>query len=82
MKAVPRFHPAAGTDLVSGDGSACTTCGHLACVCGFRARHAADCKFLLAAAGPIGIACDDHGRDCCPVCDPCTCEAFGQKAAS
>jgi len=47
-----------------------------------RARHAADCKFLLAAAGPIGIACDDHGRDCCAVCDPCTCEAFGQKAAS
>lgn len=51
---------------------ACETCGHFACVCATKRRHAEDCKFRRAAAGPVGIECD-HGRDVCPECDPCTC---------
>lgn len=51
---------------------ACPTCGHFACVCGIRRVHADDCKFLRAATCPVGITCE-HGRDTCPICDPCTC---------
>jgi hypothetical protein len=47
-------------------------CGHIVCVCSLRSRHAPGCKFMLAATGPIGIACE-HNRDVCPICDPCTC---------
>lgn len=48
------------------------TCGHIACVCNIKARHKPDCKFLIAATGPIGIECE-HGSDVCPICDPCEC---------
>lgn len=63
-------------DLTQQDDSriGCRRCGHLACVCAIRRRHAADCKFRIAAAGAVGIECP-HGRDCCPECDPCTCGA-------
>lgn len=50
----------------------CETCGHLACVCGIRREHDEECKFRIAATGSVGIECS-HGRDVCPVCDPCTC---------
>lgn len=55
-------------------GNACTRCGHFACVCEIRQKHAPACKFRTAAACPIGLACE-HGRDVCPECDPCTCGA-------
>lgn len=35
-------------------------------------KHKAGCKFLRAATCAIGIECD-HGRDVCPICDPCEC---------
>lgn len=50
----------------------CPVCDHLACVCSVRAGHVENCKFRIAAAGAVGIECD-HGRDVCPICDPCTC---------
>lgn len=50
----------------------CTTCGHLACVCDILAAHVEGCRFRLAATCAIPIECD-HGRDVCPICDPCTC---------
>lgn len=71
-----RFHPA----LKPGDyppnptGTSCGTCGHFACVCVIRLRHKADCRFRIAATGCVGIECK-HGRDCCSICDPCTCGA-------
>lgn len=34
--------------------------------------HQATCKFRRAATCAVGIECE-HGRDCCPICDPCTC---------
>lgn len=51
----------------------CDTCGHIACVCAIRAHHQEDCRFRIAAAGSVGIACE-HERDVCPICDPCTCK--------
>lgn len=36
------------------------------------AYHEEDCRFRAAAAGAIGVECE-HGYDCCPICDPCTC---------
>ena len=50
----------------------CQACGMLACICPSTARHKPDCQFLRALACPVGIECD-HGRDVCPVCDPCSC---------
>ena len=52
----------------------CPKCGHLSCVCAVNRNHKADCPFRRAVTVPIGIECE-HGRDVCPVCDPCTCEA-------
>ena len=66
-----RFHGAAMTTLSS---IGCDICGHLACVCGIVANHDELCMFRIAAAGPVGIPCV-HGRECCPICDPCTCES-------
>jgi hypothetical protein len=48
-------------------------CGMIACVCNLLKRHQESCLFRTAAAGPVGIPCE-HGRDCCPTCDPCVCE--------
>ena len=47
--------------------------GHLACVCAVNRNHKTYCPFRRAVTVPIGIECE-HGRDVCPVCDPCTCE--------
>lgn len=33
-------------------------------------KHAADCRFYIAATLQFGIECD-HGYDVCPQCDPC-----------
>lgn len=52
----------------------CEKCGMLACVCSLEARHAADCRFRVAAACAVGVECE-HGYDVCPTCDPCTCSA-------
>lgn len=48
------------------------TCGFISCVCEIRDTHADGCKFRAAALCSIGIECE-HGRDVCPICDPCTC---------
>lgn len=62
-------------------GAGCPTCGHLACVCGMTAAHDRDCKFRFASTCAIPIACEPHGRDTCPECDPCTCGAgWGEGA--
>lgn len=47
------------------------------CVCGFRKCVVANhpdpkCKFRRSILCRIGIECE-HGYDCCPTCDPCTC---------
>ena len=36
-------------------------------------KHQADCKWHLAATCPVAVACDEHGHDVCPKCDPCNC---------
>ncbi len=51
----------------------CKTCKHIACVCNIQKNHGEACRFRIAATCPAGIACD-HGRDVCPICDPCTCK--------
>lgn len=48
------------------------TCGQLSCVCNVISNHHPECKFRRATAGSVPIECD-HGRDVCPICDPCTC---------
>lgn len=52
----------------------CAQCHHFACVCVTQRRHDEKCKFRISATCPVGIACE-HGRDTCPICDPCTCGA-------
>ena len=68
-----------GTQRVS-EIVACHTCQRFSCICVARSRHAADCRFLISASCPVGIECDEHGRDVCPKCDACTCGA-GVSAA-
>lgn len=41
-------------------------------------NHVPECKFRIAASGPIAIECE-HGYDCCPKCDPCTCPKEEEK---
>lgn len=53
----------------------CGTCGFFSCVCTARSRHKSECRFLVAAACPVGIACEKHGYDVCPDCDACDCGA-------
>ena len=53
-------------------GIGCETCGHLACVCLIQSLHGPTCKFRVSATCAVPIECE-HGRDCCPICDPCTC---------
>lgn len=50
----------------------CPTCKQCPCCCGVRKNHDPDCKFRRAVACPAAIECE-HGRDVCPICDPCTC---------
>ena len=54
------------------DAPGCATRGMLACVCEIIRLHGPDCKFRRSATCAIGIECK-HGRDTCPICDPCTC---------
>lgn len=42
------------------------------------AGHAPDCQFRIAETCAIPVECE-HGHDCCPICDPCTC---GKNATS
>lgn len=51
----------------------CKNCKHITCVCDILNKHKKGCRFRLAATCAIAIACDPHGRDTCPECDPCTC---------
>lgn len=48
-------------------------CQLLSCVCAEARTHAKDCRFRKALTCAIPIACEAHGYDVCPVCDPCTC---------
>lgn len=50
----------------------CGVCGHFECICGVRKQHKEDCPFRRAMTCPVGIECE-HGREVCPICDPCTC---------
>jgi hypothetical protein len=42
---------------------------------GATSRHTDGCVQRKAATGAVGIECE-HGFDCCPRCDPCTCAAM------
>lgn len=35
-------------------------------------KHLPDCPQRLAREGGAAVECE-HGYDCCPLCDPCTC---------
>lgn len=59
-------------DFASIPKSQCT-CGHIACVCNIKKNHNHDCKFMRSATCPVPIECE-HGRDVCPICDPCDCD--------
>lgn len=48
-------------------------CQLIQCVCATKREHDQGCRFRRALTCPIGIACEPHGEDVCPVCDPCTC---------
>jgi hypothetical protein len=50
----------------------CRRCTRIACVCAVLAAHEEQCALRRATTGAVAIACD-HGRDVCPLCDPCTC---------
>ena len=56
-----------------GKGDLCDGCGHISCICPITRLHVPECRFRRAAVCPVGIACDPHGRDVCPICDPCDC---------
>lgn len=60
-----------GLDVVF-DPEPCPACGHFACICAIEREHKPDCRYLKAATCTVAIECA-HGRDVCPVCDPCTC---------
>lgn len=38
----------------------------------FLQEHLPKCPYVLASAGVAPVECE-HGFDCCPICDPCTC---------
>jgi hypothetical protein len=52
---------------------ACSTCHHFSCICQIQKEHVEECLFRKAATCTIPIACEQHNRDTCPICDPCTC---------
>lgn len=49
------------------------TCVYVVCECATWTAHAATCQQRRAALCAVPIACDEHGHDVCPICDPCTC---------
>lgn len=59
---------------MAADGTACSTCGHFACVCSVKRLHDEDCDLRVSVTCPVGIECV-HGYDVCPICDRCTCGA-------
>ena len=67
-----RFHPAY-VPTGQAPGTACSTCGFFDCVCAIKIDHKDGCRYKAAMLCPVGIACSDHGRDVCSICDPCTC---------
>ena len=40
--------------------------------------HDDDCSYAVSASCAVGIPCE-HGRDVCPICDPCTCKSTGDN---
>jgi len=42
--------------------------------------HRAKCGMRVAALGAVAVECP-HGFDCCPECDPCTCDLSERLAA-
>jgi hypothetical protein len=50
----------------------CGVCGHFDCICEVKKQHDEDCPFRRAMVCAVGIECE-HGREVCPICDPCTC---------
>ncbi len=63
-----------GMNVTVGKITACSICGHFACVCKILADHKEGCPYRRSATCSVPIECD-HGYDVCPECDPCTCEA-------
>jgi hypothetical protein len=49
------------------------TCGFIECVCQEARLHDKKCRYRKALTCPIGIHCEPHGFDVCPVCDVCGC---------
>ena len=47
-------------------------CELIQCVCTEARKHKVGCDYRLAMTCAIPVECD-HGVDCCPQCDPCTC---------
>jgi len=45
-----------------------------------KREHLPECAYRLASTGRVPVQCD-HGFDCCPECDPCTCAAVRLKDA-
>lgn len=52
----------------------CRYCERIACVCSTNIAHDLSCLFRIATSGVVAVECE-HGYDCCPKCDPCTCAA-------
>jgi hypothetical protein len=48
-------------------------CQLIKCVCTEARKHDKRCIYRIAMTCAIPIACEDHGQDVCPVCDPCIC---------
>jgi hypothetical protein len=48
-------------------------CQLLQCVCAEKRKHKDGCQYRLALTCAIPIACELHGYDVCPTCDPCSC---------
>lgn len=59
-------------ELVSRGRAVYCDCGLIACVCKEARTHERDCSYRRALRSPVGIECE-HGRDVCPICDPCDC---------
>lgn len=78
--------------ITRGATTGCPVCGFLAVVpigegavaceaCTARARHRDGCAFRRAVTCPVGIACREHERDVCPICDQCDCGAVAIRNA-
>jgi len=52
-------------------------CRLIQCVCKEARNHQKGCRYRFALTCAVGIACEAHGYDICPECDPCTCKKEG-----